>query len=124
MTADNKAESYDYVSKNDRLTLNNKSYALKDAKVIFAVKPHNADSDYIQHVSAIDGDKRVDEDDVLAVKVTDIPDISEGDDTTPSTLDRMRASTLKTVRHGLTIPPLWLRLMLMAIRTSMQQYWA
>ena len=48
--AENKAESYDYVSKNDRLTLNGKSYALKDAKVIFAVKPHNADSDYIQHV--------------------------------------------------------------------------
>ena len=94
---ENKAESYDYVSKNDRLTLNGKSYALKDAKVIFAVKPHSADTDYIQHVSAIDGDKRVDEDDVIAVKVTDIPDISKTDDTTPSTLDKKYdASTLKT----------------------------
>ena len=85
---ENKAESYDYVSKNDRLTLNGKSYALKDAKVIFAVKPHSADTDYIQHVSAIDGDKRVDEDDVIAVKVTDIPDISKTDDTIPNTLDK------------------------------------
>ena len=86
--AENKADSYDYVSKNDRLTLNGKSYALKDAKVIFAVKPHSADTDYIQHVSAIDGDKRVDEDDVIAVKVTDIPDISKTDDTIPNTLDK------------------------------------
>ena len=83
---ENKADSYDYVSKNDRLTLNGKSYALKDAKVIFAVKP-SAEGSYIQQPSKVTEDKYVDEDDVIAVKVTDIPDISTTDDTMPNALD-------------------------------------
>ncbi len=71
------ATTYDYVSKNDRLTLDNKeSYALKDAKVIFAVKPHTNANGYIQHTGADFNDLKVDEDDVLAVKQQDIPDIA------------------------------------------------
>ncbi len=67
MTADNKADEYEYVSKNDRLTLKNKgSYALKDAKVIFAVKPHNGMDDYIQYDRPGIDALFVDEDDVLA----------------------------------------------------------
>ena len=98
--ADNKANNYEYVSKNDRLTLDGKSYALKDAKVIFAVKPHDADSDYIQHVSAVDNDKRVDEDDVIAVKAADIPDISKTDDTLPNTLDKNYQNSSLTMKKS------------------------
>ena len=69
------AMEYEYISKNDRLTLDRKeSYALKDANVIFAVKPHNGGNGYIQHVSA--NDLKVDDADVLAVKQQDIPDIA------------------------------------------------
>ncbi|MFR4977403.1 MAG: S-layer homology domain-containing protein, partial [Butyricicoccus sp.] len=98
--ADNKANNYEYVSKNDRLTLDGKSYALKDAKVIFAVKPHDAGSDYIQHVSAVDNDKRVDEDDVIAVKAADIPDISKTDDTLPNTLDKNYQNSSLTMKKS------------------------
>ena len=94
MTADNKADEYEYVSKNDRLTLNNKdSYALKDAKVIFAVKPHNGMDDYIQYDRPGIDALFVDEDDVLAVKAADIPDIGDGKDTLTHTLDHNASTT-------------------------------
>ena len=68
------AMEYEYISKNDRLTLDRKeSYALKDANVIFAVKPHNGGNGYIQHNG---NDLKVDDADVLAVKQQDIPDIA------------------------------------------------
>ena len=94
MTADNKADEYEYVSKNDRLTLKNKgSYALKDAKVIFAVKPHNGMDDYIQYDRPGIDALFVDEDDVLAVKAADIPDIGDGKDTLTHTLDHNASTT-------------------------------
>lgn len=94
MTADNKADEYEYVSKNDRLTLKNKgSYALKDAKVIFAVKPHNGMDDYIQYDRPGIDALFVDEDDVLAVKAADIPDIGDGKDTLTNTLDHNASTT-------------------------------
>ena len=96
-----KSEDYDYVSKNDRLTLKDgTSYALEDAKVIFAVKPHNDGSDYIQHVSAIDNDKMVDEDDVIAVKAADIPNIGDGEDTLPNTLDKNYQNSNLTMKKS------------------------
>ena len=92
--ADNKADEYEYVSKNDRLTLKNKgSYALKDAKVIFAVKPHNGMDDYIQYDRPGIDALFVDEDDVLAVKAADIPDIGDGKDTLTHTLDHNASTT-------------------------------
>ena len=94
MTADNKADEYEYVSKNDRLTLKNKgSYALKDAKVIFAVKPHNGMDDYIQYDRPGIDALFVDEDDVLAVKAADIPDIGDDKDTLTHTLDHNASTT-------------------------------
>ena len=78
--AENKADDYEYVSKNDRLTLGGKSYALKDAKVIFAVKPHNGTDDYIQYDRPGIDALWVDEDDVLAVKAADIPNIGKNKD--------------------------------------------
>ena len=86
--ADKKANDYTYVSKNDRLTMNGQSYALEDAKVIFAVKPHDGTNDYIQHIKPSMNDLKVDSSDVLAVKASDIPDISSKDDTKPTTLDK------------------------------------
>ena len=83
-----KSKDYEYVSKNDRLTLDGKSYALKDAKVVFAVKPHNADDDYIQYNRPGVNDIFVDEDDVIAVKAADIPDIGAKEDTQTNTLDK------------------------------------
>ncbi len=50
---------------------------LKDAKVIFAVKPHNGMDDYIQYDRPGIDALFVDEDDVLAVKAADIPDIGD-----------------------------------------------
>ena len=92
--ADNKADEYEYVSKNDRLTLKNKgSYALKDAKVIFAVKPHNGMDDYIQYDRPGIDALFVDEDDVLAVKAADIPDIGDDKDTLTHTLDHNASTT-------------------------------
>ena len=76
---DKKAEDYTYIAKNDRLTVGGSSYALEDADVIFAVK-----GNYIKK----DGKGlKVDDSDVLAVKQSDIPDISETDDTKPKALD-------------------------------------
>ncbi|MBS5150708.1 MAG: S-layer homology domain-containing protein, partial [Butyricicoccus pullicaecorum] len=86
-----KSKDYEYVSKNDRLTLDGKSYALKDANVVFAVKPHNdsdTGDDYIQYSRPGIDDIFVDEDDVLAVKAADIPDIGAKEDTQTHTLDK------------------------------------
>ena len=82
---DEKATDYNYVAKNDRLTLDNESYALEDAKAIFAVI-----GDYIHMEN--DGTLIVDSGDVLAVKQSDIPDIKAGGDTEPETLDTKTGS--------------------------------
>ena len=81
---------YEYVSKNDRLYLNDskQSYALEDADVIFAVK-----SDYIKVDDDADtndkGGLKVNDADVMAVQQSDIPDIGgTGDDTTDEVLDK------------------------------------
>ena len=86
---DEKSDDYDYVAKNDRLTLENgESYALEDADVIFAVI-----GNYIKDEGAkVEGGKvvvdlKVDSGDVLAVKQSDIPDIKENGDTEPEVLD-------------------------------------
>ena len=79
---DEKSDDYDYVAKNDRLTLDNESYALEDADVIFAVT-----GNYIKHEGTANTDLRVDDSDVLAVKQSDIPDIKEKGDTEPAVLD-------------------------------------
>ena len=82
------ADDYDYVAKNDRLTLDNESYALEDAKAIFAVI-----GDYIKAETdskAGEVDLYVNSGDVLAVKQSDIPDIGEqgsNDDTEAAVLD-------------------------------------
>ena len=82
---DEKATDYDYVAKNDRLTLDDsESYALEDADVIFAVI-----GDYIKE-EKINGNYaglKVNDSDVLAVKQSDIPDIKAGGDTEPEVLD-------------------------------------
>ena len=80
---DEKSDDYDYVAKNDRLTLKGgESYALEDADVIFAVI-----GTYIKHEGTANTDLRVDDSDVLAVKQSDIPDIKEKGDTEPAVLD-------------------------------------
>src|SRR5699024_4131217 len=82
---DTKGTEYNYVSKNDRLTVDGSSYALEDANVIFAVT-----GDYIHMEN--DGTLIVDSGDVLAVKQSDIPDIKAGGDTEPETLDTKTGS--------------------------------
>ena len=82
---DEKATTYTYIAKNDRLSVNDNSYALEDADVIFAVK-----GDYIKHEGSANTDLRVDDSDVLAVKQSDIPDIDKEKadvDTKPAVLD-------------------------------------
>ena len=83
---DKVSDDYDYIAKNDRLTLaNNESYALEDAKAIFAVRPYTAGKGYIKHTG---NDLFVDHEDVLAVEQSDIPDINdEGKDTAPVAMD-------------------------------------
>ena len=80
-------ESYDYVAKNDRLTVAGQSYALEDADVIFAVTP-----DYIEYDNEKKNDLVVDSSNVLAVKQSDIPDIGETEDTQPRVLDYQKTS--------------------------------
>ena len=80
--SDKKAKKYTYIAKNDRLTVGDNSYALEDADVIFAVK-----GDYIKYEDTEKTDLRVDDSDVLAVKQSDIPDISKDDDTKAEALD-------------------------------------
>ena len=80
-------ESYDYVAKNDRLTVAGQSYALEDADVIFAVTP-----DYIEYDNDKKNDLVVDSSNVLAVKQSDIPDIGEQEDTQPRVLDYQKTS--------------------------------
>ena len=92
---DEKATTYTYIAKNDRLSVNDNSYALEDADVIFAVK-----GDYIKYENDAKTDLRVDDSDVLAVKQSDIPDIGEeaDDDTKPAVLDsqyEQKSSTRK-----------------------------
>ena len=77
VVTDAQSSAYEYVSKNDRLTIvedgKTNSYALEDAKVIFAVI-----EDYIKNESdSKEGavDLYVNSGDVLAVKQSDIPDI-------------------------------------------------
>ena len=82
---DEKSDDYDYVAKNDRLTLENgESYALEDADVIFAVI-----GDYIKEekINGHYAGLKVNDSDVLAVKQSDIPDIKAGGDTEPEVLD-------------------------------------
>ena len=79
---DKKADTYDYIAKNDRLNVGGSSYALEDADVIFAVKKN-----YIKHKGNDLTNLKVDDSDVLAVKQSDIPDISKNDDTKAAVLD-------------------------------------
>ena len=86
------ADEYSYVAKNDRLTFGNgESYALEDADVIFAVIGDESGEGYIKadgtHADGSD-DLYVKSGDVLAVKQSDIPDISKtGGDTNSVNLD-------------------------------------
>ncbi|MFQ6831020.1 S-layer homology domain-containing protein [Butyricicoccus pullicaecorum] len=81
---DTKGTEYNYVSKNDRLTVDGSSYALEDADVIFAVI-----GDYIKEekINGHYAGLKVNDSDVLAVKQSDIPDIKAGGDTEPEVLD-------------------------------------
>ena len=69
---------YSYDESSDRLKDKADEYvaSLEEAKVVFAVKPHTTAEGYITG-KQVDGkwDLEVDEDDVLAVKQADIPDI-------------------------------------------------
>ena len=69
---------YSYDESSDRLKDKDDKYvaSLEEAKVVFAVKPHESSEGYITG-KKVDGkwDLEVDEDDVLAVKQADIPDI-------------------------------------------------
>ena len=69
---------YSYDESSDRLKNKDDKYvaSLEEAKVVFAVKPHTTAEGYITG-KQVDGkwDLEVDEDDVLAVKQADIPDI-------------------------------------------------
>ncbi len=81
-----KDTTYTYIAKNDRLTVGDNSYALEDADVIFAVKKN-----YIKHKGDDLTNLKVDDSDVLAVKQSDIPDISANDDTKAAVLDAKSA---------------------------------
>ena len=69
---------YSYDESSDRLKDKDDKYvaSLEEAKVVFAVKPHESSEGYITG-KQVNGkwDLEVDEDDVLAVKQADIPDI-------------------------------------------------
>ena len=80
-------KNYTYTAKNDRLTVNGESYALKGAKVVFAVI-----EDYIKHDSETPTDLYVESGDVLAVKQSDIPDIASSEDTHAAKLDKETTS--------------------------------
>ena len=80
-------KDYTYTAKNDRLTVNGESYALKGAKVVFAVT-----EDYIKHDSKTTSDLYVKSGDVLAVKQSDIPDIASSEDTHAAKLDKETTS--------------------------------
>ena len=96
-TADAAANAdYTYTSKTDRLQDKNGAYvaSLEEADVIFAVKDFNGQgtSNYIQ-TSVDTEDYYVDADDVIAVKASDVPDISAAEDTTPAKIDEQSTDT-------------------------------
>ena len=94
---------YSYDESSDRLKDKADKYvaSLEEAKVVFAVKPHESSEGYITG-KQVNGewDLEVDEDDVLAVKQADIPDIVKSTKTGDTKAEILVKNTLDNTWLG------------------------